>query len=75
VGAAQQVVGIGHPHAVFEAQVDVLDLGRDESEVLRSLPDRDVISDQAPTRSHTLDGIGNGAPHHSTQPLGHRLDA
>ncbi len=71
----EQVVRIGHPGAVLEPEVDVLDLGRDEREVPRPLPDRDVVADEAPARSDAFDGVGNGLRDDSAQPPGGTPDA
>lgn len=74
VRAKQQIVRIGHPDAIFESEVDVLDLRRDEGEVPRSLPDRDLVSDEAPAGSYALDGVRNRSPDDGAQRVRGRLD-
>ena len=70
VGAPQQVVRIGHPGAVLEAEVHVDRLGGDEREVARTASvDGDVVSDQPPSGPNALDRIGDGLANHDSQPL------
>ena len=60
--AGEQPMRIAHRPAVLEAEVDVLELGRDVGEIDGLPPGWEVVTDEAPTGAYTLHGLWDRLP-------------
>ena len=60
VRALETAVRVGHEDPVLEAEMDVDRLRRDEREVDRPPPDRQVVADEPPARAHAFGGVRGG---------------
>ena len=59
---ASSPCGIAHRPAVLEAEMDVLDLGRDVGEIDGLPPRWQVVADEAPTGPDALHGLWDRLP-------------